>query len=257
MKTKFTLLILAFVAITSYSQGQDQVITLQGDTLTGDVSISFSNKLAQIVTLKNGKDKNHLKAYEIKSLLKGGETYHTIKIDGKYQLALLEKQGYLSLYKYVSNESSSSRGFTESILIKQDGPQRTVPNLGFKKQLGSFLDDCESVRLALNGKKYGKSDLHQIIDDYNLCISEKTALLNSGKPQINLNPGKSNNVEALMNAIKDNNDIEDKESILEMLDDLDSKIKKGATIPGYLKSALQNSLKNYQELTDQLNKILE
>lgn len=245
------------LSFSVFSQNNDHIITLKGDTLIGKISISTTDKAVQRVTVKNGKDKKHFKAYELKGITKGNNVYHTIKISNKYQLGMLVKDGYLSLYKYVNSESSSSNEFSESILIKKDGAQMEVPNLGFRKQLGDFLGDCETVQVALTNKEYSKGDLLKLIDDYNTCIEEKTAQMNSTKPAINLNPEKSKLITSLISEINNNDSLEDRVSILEMLNDLDTKVKTGATIPGYLKNALRDSLKSHSELTKQLNEILE
>ena len=256
--TKYIIVsLLTIYSLTAFAQGEDQVITTKGETLTGKVTISTFNSSAQVVTLKNGKDKKHFKVYEVKEVTKGGDVYYTLKIHGKYQLGLLKKEGYLSLYQHVSSEPNASNEFSESIFIKKDGAQLSVPNLGFKKQLGNFLSDCESVQQGLADNNYSRNNLGQIIDDYNACIMEKTKLLQSGKPTINLDPEKTELITSLISDISKSETLEDKESVLEMLNDLDTKIKKGAAIPGYLKTALRTSLKKDNQLSEQLSKILE
>ena len=136
----FSLIILTLVALSVFSQS-DKVITLQGDTLTGKAHISTNTNLVQAITLKKGKDKWYFKAYEVKSVLMDEETFHTLKVEDKYQLGLLQKEGYLSLYRYMGSEETSSREFDTSILIKRDGTQLIVPNLGFKKHVSKYLEE--------------------------------------------------------------------------------------------------------------------
>ncbi len=177
MARAFFLFILILASFTGYSQA-DQVITLQGDTLTGKALVSTGSSNNQTIILKNGKNKRRFNVYEIKSMLRDDKEYHTIKINNKYQLGLLKKAGYLSLYEFTDYEEISSREYSSSILIKMDGTQLIIPNLGFKKQLNKFLSDCEAVKLAFAEKAYKQSDLEKIIDDYNNCIAENTAIFN-------------------------------------------------------------------------------
>jgi len=100
MKHVVVLIIFLIISISGYSQ-KDQVITLQGDTLTGKVSFTTNRNQTQTIYVKNGKEKLQFKVFEISSLLKGKNIYHTIKLNGEYQLALLKKEGYLSLYWFM------------------------------------------------------------------------------------------------------------------------------------------------------------
>lgn len=243
-------------AFATYSQS-DQVITLQGDTLSGKVTISTNDHSVQSITLKMGKDKMRFKVYEIKSLIKEEEIYNTIKINGTYQLGLLKKEGYLSLYKFMDIEETSSREFSSSVLIKLDGTQLIVPNLGFKKRLEKYLGDCDVVKIRFSENAYKKSDLEKIVDDYNSCIEKNTARLNDEKPAIINNPEKVLKIGALIIDIKEDGSLPDIDSVLEMLSDVSSKLKEDAKIPSYLISALHSSLINHPEFTNQLNSILE
>ncbi len=56
-----------------------------------------------------------------------------------------------------------------------------------------------------------------------------------------------------MEDIKKDGALPDMDSVLEMLNDLSSKLKKGDKIPTYLKSALQSSMHSNAEFTKQLN----
>lgn len=248
-------IIILTISLPTFSQ-TDQVITLQGDTLSGKASISTTNNI-QNITLKMGKDKMRFKVYEIKSLIKEEEIYNTIKINGTYQLGLLKKEGYLSLYKFMDSEETSSREFSSSVLLKLDGTQLIVPNLGFKKRLEKYLGDCDVVKIGFSEDAYKKSDLEKMVDDYNGCIEKNTARLNDERTTIINNPEKVLKIEALINDIKEDGSLPGIDSVLEMLSDLSSKLKEDAKIPSYLKSALHSSFINNPEFTNQLNSILE
>lgn len=252
----FSLVILTLVTLTVFSQS-DKVITLQGDTLTGKAHISTNTNLVQAITLKKGKDKWYFKAYELKSVIIDEETFHTLKVEDKYQLGLLQKEGYLSWYKYMGSEETSSREFDTSILIKRDGTQLIVPNLGFKKQVSKYLEDCPTVSNKFLDKIYKKSDLDLIIEDYNSCIAENTEVLRTQQFNQALTQDKIKKVDTLAKAVRDDGSLTDQENVLEMLKELSIKVRSDSNIPSYLKDALRTSLKGNANFTKQINQILE
>lgn len=249
-------ILLLFISFTSYGQ-EDWLVTSKGDSLSGKISISSVDNGHQIITLKSGKNKSRFQAYEIRSLVNKEQVFHPLKINKVYQLGLLKKEGYLSLYLFMDSEESSSNEFATEILIRRDGTQLIVPNIGFKKRTKDFLADCDLVQETFENNGYKKNDLEQIVDDYNKCISAETTRLYLVKTAKNFDQEKTRMVEVLMEDIKKDGNIEEMESTLEMLADLESKIRKGEKIPAYLKTGLQSSLKNNQAFTDRLNQILE
>ena len=257
MKKRLLVALIISLTTLGFSQDIDQVITLKGDTISGKVIISTSDPVVQTISIKNDTGRNIFKVYEVKVVTKGDDIYRTIKIDGKYQLGLVVKEGYLSLYRYVSSDPSAQNDFTESILIKRDGDHRVVPKLGFRNQMKDFLGDCETVEQSLNDKMYGRGELIKLIEDYNKCLEEKTQAISRGETTTNLNPDKTLLIKTLISQIKSDQTIQDRESLLEMLHDLDFKLKRNNPIPNYLKSALEEAVKNNTGFTEQLNKILE
>lgn len=256
MKHTILLIIFSIISISGYSQ-KDQVITLQGDTLIGKVSFTTNSNQTQTIYIKNGKEKMQFKVYEIKSLVKGKNIYHTIKISDQYQLTLLKKEGYLSLYWFMDKFSSTPQQFSAAILIKADGAQLIVPNLGFKKQVGNFLIDCNSVSTAFAEDEYKKSDINTIIDDYNNCIDKNTDKLEMASLKSNLTNEKIDKINNLIRDIEKDGSLTDTESIVEMLNEVSAKIKEGDAIPNFLQNALSASLSTNTDFTNQLNQILD
>lgn len=253
----FFLFNLLLISSLAWSQ-TDMVITLKGDSLTGKASIVGNRGNAiQTIILKNGKNKVKFKVYEVKSLLKGDNIYHTRKINGKYQLGLLVKEGYLSIYKIMGSEATASNDFSDFVLLKLDGDQLVVPNILFKKYVNRFLGDCPTISKGFENGKYKKEDLDKIVDDYNNCIADNTKKANAKKPVVSLNSGKVKQIEELISAIKEEGNLPDIDTVLEMLNDLKGKIKEGAKVPGYLVNALQDSLKANVDFTEQLAQILK
>jgi len=253
----FVFLALILASFSAFSQS-DVVITLKGDTLKGKTSITSNRGSAiQTIILKNEKDKMKFKAYEIKFLLKGGEVYHTLKINGKYQLGLLIKDGYLSIYKVMGSESTASNEFSYAVLVKKGGSQLKVPNIGFKKYVSHFLNDCATVIKGFENDMYKKSDLEKIVDDYNGCINKNTRAIHNKTTTVSFDPYKVEQIEGLIKIIKEDGSLPELDSVLEMLNDLKSKIKGGTKVPSYLKNALRTSLKVNETYAKQLNQILE
>lgn len=251
-----SIIVLTIVSIPAFSQS-DSVITLQGDTLSGNAIISANNNMVQTITLKKDKKKVHFKAYEVKSLIMDEKIYHTIKIQNLYQLGLLQKEGYLSWYKYMDSQETSSRDFSASILIKRDGTHLIVPNLGLKKQLKKYLGDCNIVSEKISESAYKRSELGKIVDDYNKCIDENTLKINAQKTKKNLITDKSKEIDILITSIKEDGSLDDLRNTIEMLTDLRKKYNEGSTIPSYLKAALRASLESNSDFTEQLSQILE
>ncbi|MCF6352212.1 MAG: hypothetical protein L3J06_04290 [Cyclobacteriaceae bacterium] len=257
MTKLFYSFILLFSSTITLAQS-DIVITLKGDTLAGKAFISTNKGDAvQIITIKKGKEKIKFKAYEIKLLIKDGETFHPVKISNKYQLGLLVKEGYLSLYKIMDDEANSSASFSTLVLIKKDGTTLTVPNLAFKKYVRNFLNDCDVIVKGFANNAYKKSDLKKIVDAYNNCIAENTVEVNKRKVEVNNSPQEVEQIKVLITAIKKDGNLADLEVVIEMLDDLKDKLDEGRSVPAYLKTALQNSLKKNAIYSDSLAKILK
>ena len=249
--------ILVFVSLSIEVLAQDdQVITVKGDTLVGKVNVFSGNYGAETILLKKGKEKTTFKVSQVKSLIKKGEVYHTIKVNSAYQMGKLVKEGYLSLYYFTSKENNSSQPFSSLVLIKMDGGQQIVPNIGFKKQIQEFLDDCKVVEANFDADAYKKSDLEKIIDDYNECIAANTEKLNNQLETGNQNLEKAEQISLLIAEIQKDGTLENIDTVVEMLNDLLEKTKNNANVPSYLESALRESLQLNSSYAEKINRIL-
>jgi len=247
--------LLVLASFSSFAQ-TDQVITLKGDTLLGKVSFSDGKSYVQTITIKKEKGKSHFKVFEVKSLVINGDFYKTIKIYGKYQLGLVIKEGYLSMYKILDIEVSTSNEYATSVLIKLDGSMLIVPNIGFRKYMATFLEDCDVVVNGFVNKEYKKSEVEKIVDDYNNCMIKNTKIINSEQAEAGIRLKKIEQIDILIKAINQDGGILESSTVIEMLNDLKSKIKEGTKVPSYLENALRESLKEHEKFTEQLNQIL-
>ncbi len=83
--------------------------------------------------------------------------------------------GYLSLNAF--NQANQSQ-WDGRYLTKMDGTGLEVPNLTFKKTLGSFLSDCGDIKKRREDGELGRGDLEKIVSLYNTCLQNKTDAAN-------------------------------------------------------------------------------
>ena len=83
----------------------------------------------------------------------------------------LLQPGYLSLYAYQPEDQTRFDGL---FLKKMDGESMVVPNLGFKKYISRFLEDCPQVAQKVKDGELGKKELTELVDAYNGCIDRRT-----------------------------------------------------------------------------------
>lgn len=250
---RMILLVLAisvFNSHLSYSQGEDYVVTLKGDTIKGKLILHIRT-LQQSATLKTAEKKHVYKVYQLLGAGKAdGTIYHTKKILGVYQFAQLVKPGYLSYYLYTGDETTS-QPFSLQVLIKSDGTEKTFSSLVFKKRVGDFLSDCETVKENFDNDLYTRKDLDQLIGDYNDCIAEQTLV--RSKP---VDHDKMAILKSLQQAVETEKSVKDKKGVLEMLTDVEGKLNNNQPIPGYLVDALRKRLEGHPELMKSLEALL-
>lgn len=256
MKYLLSVLIVGFLSFTTIAQKTYLVVTTQGDTLMGKVNLFVSQKNVHMVSVKSKEGKQTFKVYQVKSIVYNDDTYHTVKIDNTYQFAKLIKSGYLSLYEYVDYQSGSTT-FNSSILIKNTGESMPVPNLTFKKGLSDFLKDCELVIQKITAKAYKKSDLHLIIDDYNQCITNKTNATMAFAEKTSELVTRSGHIDQIIDKLNSLNSFKNKDELVEMLNDVKTKILNGEKIPSYLSKTLKSEFASNNDLLELLSKASE
>jgi hypothetical protein len=152
--------------------GQDFIVTIQGDTLVGDVKALTYGPDKKVQITEAGKKKVVYPFYKVKSFTVDDEVFQPVKGPQGYTFMKLLKAGYLSLYSFQSNNQNLYDG---QFLLKMDGDGIEVPNITFKKGMKRFLDDCPTVTDKIESDLLNKKDLVQIIDEYNACITNAAA----------------------------------------------------------------------------------
>lgn len=252
MKKKLMLQLLTIIFLIlgyTLASGQDYVVTLKGDTLSGKVKYfggnSNANKYIRLLS-PEGKKTNY-KVLETKAFRIDNEVFHTLKLWNNYTFMKLVSAGYLNLYYYqVENQTTWDGRF----LFKKDGAGLDVPNLGFKKKLSQFLGDCPDVRSKIESGDFGRSDLDKIVDAYNACFNrndnQKSILLSAEQSWIELDKA----VTALP-------EFDKKNDALEMIREIQRKVSHNETIPSFLIAGIKDALKDQSAVAEKLTIALE
>lgn len=247
-------LIFAFIFIlsTSLTFGQgDYVITTSGDSLTGKVNLLLPGKFHEEVMIKDGKNKQRLKSYQVTRLVTKGQEYHTVKLGNIYKFMLIDKKGYVSIYRFRTADSFE---FSSQYLAKTGGKGVEVPNFTFKKLIGEFVSDCPDVEEKINDKTYKRGDLEKIVDEYNSCIAAgEVYSYNQRQKQIE----SADEVALIDQIVEKLKGADSNNELITLLGDIKAKLNSGNDIPKYLKSALKDQTKDMAEIKEEVKKLLE
>lgn len=246
------LILIEFAALAQ----TDYLITLKSDTIKGDLRIMSYDQLDRVQVSNNGK-KEMFTALHILTLNKSNEFYKPVQIDKSIKLMKIMKTGYLSLYSFRLDNQTTYDG---RYLVKLNGEVMEMPNLGFKKIMASFLEDCSELSEKLKKGDLRKGDTDEIIDEYNVCLSKEksgfTVVPQSvSTPQALAATNQKEAIQNLMNKIKELN-FATKEDALDILRDIESKVNRNDTVSNYLIEGLQSTLKDQPTLSEDLNKLV-
>lgn len=230
--------------------------------MTGDVQLLSNSDGMPYAIVKNGKDKETVKLFDIQNIsMPEFGLIKPMKIGEQYRFALLVSEDYLSVYKYSSSNRMDDFGMIA--LQKFGGSAFDLPGImGFRKLMADYLSDCKEVSDKIEEKEFKRGDIDQIVADYNGCIALKNSIqqetvsyYKATAPKISETKGALLlDFEKLLKASKQ---VEEKDVVSEMFSDLSSKIKKGEKVPEYLINAIKDAIKNDQKLVELMNKIIE
>ena len=198
------------------------------------------------VQIKHDKKKERYTPIKVRRIKRKDKEYVPIKLDGKYQFALVMSEGYVSHYQYVNPESDGYEDFALTVLVKNHGTTQQISNLFFLKAVKEFLYDCEPLMEKIDTKEFGAKDLDKILQYYNLWIESNGQSVKAKKEPENLDL-----VVALMNLIEkvqEDQQLSKDDELMEMLIDVKSKLTEGKAIPKYLSGAIQEALKSNEGL---------
>jgi hypothetical protein len=239
---KFTivhiLLFLLMMLVYQCANAQDYVVTTRGDSLTGETRPLFFGPEKKVQLVGENKEKTTFSLFEVRAFSTQGEIYHPVKGEKGYVFMKLIQPGYLSLYAFQMEDQTRFDGL---MLKKMDGATLLVPNLGFKKYLGNFLDDCPEVSAKVREGEFGKKDLKEMINAYNGCIANRT--VDHGKAIVNqrIETEKSSAWASLEEKVR-GKDFSEKDNALDMIAEVRKKIQRQESIPNFLLEGLKKSL---------------
>ncbi|MGC4020843.1 MAG: hypothetical protein QM734_02315 [Cyclobacteriaceae bacterium] len=227
----------SFVFVCAHSQSGYAILTNR-DSISGEVKILYDDHLDHVQITANNKKGNY-SALQIKRLVIGGEEFNPVKYELSFKFMKVLKRGYLTLYAFKPKGVYAWEGL---FLYKKDGSSIEVPNLGFKKFISKFVEDCAGVKAKVEKGELGKRDLDAIVDQYNLCIQERSGKME--KPLTSENPITNETTDAVKKLISkiEKEDFSGKNDALNVLNDIYTKAAKNEKIPNYLTDALKTYL---------------
>lgn len=235
--TCFFPLLLLFVIRPATAQ--DYIVTNLGDSLTGEVKPLLYGSEKRVQFTDADGEKSTFTIFEVREFSYEGDVFHPVKGDNGYVFMKLLQPGYLSLYAY---QPENQTRFDGRFLRKLDGESMVVPNLGFKKYLSRFMEDCPEVAARIEAGEFSKRNLDELIDSYNTCVIERTASQQQAMAGKEAQYNKISPWIALEDDVRERN-FSEKATALEMIAEVKKKILRQEHIPNFLLEGLRNSLK--------------
>lgn len=247
------LMIILFVAGYMAGSAQDYVVTIKGDTLQGKVKYfngtgvryaGANSKYIQLIP-HEGK-KRTFQVLDAIAFKMNDEIYYTIKFQEGYSFMKVLHPGYLTLYAYQLENQTTWDG---RYFVKRDGSMIDVPNLGFKKRVAQYLADCPDVVKKIEAGDLGRSNLKELVEEYNACVHQKTY------PKVEKSPAQIawSNLET---SVKNLSDFDKKKDALEMIHEVRTKLTKNENIPSFLVNGIKDALKDQSSIQETLNTAL-
>jgi hypothetical protein len=244
-------LIFIFLPLLAWAQ-TDYVVKVSGDTLKGTVKLLPYDQIERVQIISGG-SKTIFTALQVRAAGKDNNVFKGVKYDNSVRFMKVIKSGYLSLYAFNTEHQNS---WNDLFLTKLDGTGMEVPNLSFKKTLGKYLSDCPNVKNRIDAGDLTKRDLDRIVDLYNACLQTRTEAANSKTvdPAM-IDSEKVLAVNNLMTKVEAENFVTKKDA-LDVLKDIQSKVKKNEPVPNYLLEGLKSYLLETPSLSKDLESLL-
>jgi hypothetical protein len=233
------LFLLLFLIAYQCAQAQGYILTHRGDSLQGEIKPFVFGPDKRVQVVSSDKKKQTFTLFEVREFGYKGDKYHPVKLEEKYTFMKLLKSGYLSLYGYQLENQAT---FDGRFLLKRDGKSLDVPNLGFRKLIARFLEDCSDLSQKIDNGDFGKKDLDAIVDQYNQCVNNRTVdhtaiVAESAEQREKISPWND-----LENKVKAKSDFAEKENALEMIADIKARISRNEKVPNFVIEGLKSSL---------------
>ncbi|HMJ67320.1 MAG TPA: hypothetical protein VK508_00410 [Cyclobacteriaceae bacterium] len=250
---KHALTVAALLFLTA-SYGQDFLVTTKNDTLRGEVRI-MSYDLMDRVQMVQGKKKTTFTAVQVRQAYMASELYAPVKYDNTIRMMKVIRSGFLSLYAFrLANQVS----YDGRLLVKMGSPPQEVPNIGFKRYVGSIVEDCPEVGDKVKSGDLDRGNVEELVDSYNLCVATiqekrfQSVTQNVTNPTIDF----IDELKTRVNA----SDLATKTEVNDLLNSITDKVKRKEPVPSYMKEGLKGYLSqrtDFKEDADQLILLLD
>lgn len=236
---------------TCLASQTDYLISTRGDTLRGQINFQWFGKIEQ-ATVKGAK-KETLPASQVRIIFRKGNTFKPVQHDGSIRFMQILSDGYLSLLGF---QPDGTLNYDGRLLQKRDGSRIEVPTIGFKKQMANFLKDNEVLAKKIQDGELDRKDLDKIIADYNGSIIGQFPVPSDKPTDQPAEISKAKMLNELLEEVTISN-LDTKQEALDIISDIDEKIKNKKTVPPYLINALKSNLKPNQALTNKFEAFLK
>jgi hypothetical protein len=249
-------LLLLIICLLAFHLGvgqSDYVVLTTGDTLRGKIKY-LNYGVEKKVQLATRDSKNVYSILQTSAFSLEDEMYHPVRTAQGYTFMKLLKPGYLSLYAFQLPNQMIWDG---RYLLKRDGTGQEVPNIGFKKVMIRFLNECEAVTAKIESGELSKGKLDEIMDTYNTWIisnSVSSTLAVQPSPEQSTKLSTWNQLET---DVRNIGALESRDDALEMIQEIKSKIGKGERIPNFLIEGLKEILNDHPSVQEMLKKALK
>lgn len=273
----FGLIVILFCLILTLSAQENQyVVKINGDTIYGKIMINpvRDNSRSMFFKAVDGSKSN------ISPL-----RYHYVYYNPKYQfrsvplynqklfMQVIREDEKLSLYNFVHQRDNNI--VTSKVLFNADGESVELSGLNFKNQMTSFIEDCPEILAKVGTKEFRYKNHEELVASYNLCESHTESVNPVVTEKVDDSPeGETGPISAPATLLKKDPQ-QDKLSILqsfreyagslrgfqftddvlELLTDLENRIRQNSEIPSYLWSSLDAMVEDHPELKMKAQKL--
>jgi len=228
------------------------LITNTGDSLAGEIKTLFYGNDPR-VQIKTTTSKNIYTILTTRKFVIGEDQYFPVRTVTGYKFMKLLSSGYVSLFSFQIDKQQTWDG---RYLVKADGQSMELPNIGFKKQMANFLDDCGTVSERIESGELNKRDLDSILYQYNTCVQVRTdEAIHSHKPTVVA--GKMEPWYQLEKLVNQGADFDGKANALEMIADIRVRLTRNEKVPNYIIEGLKAALAQQSGLEEALKKALD
>jgi hypothetical protein len=228
-------------------RAQDYLVTVKGDTMRGSVKILSYGLMDRVVVNVDGK-KTNFTAVQVRNLFYDSMKLMPVQRDNTIRFMRVLRSGYLTLYAFRLENQVTYDG---RLLAKMNGKQLEVPNIGFKRILADFVEDCESTSAKVKDGSFERGNLEPMVDDYNACVADQNKVSTSL-----IKPTPAMEALAELKTKVEGSSLEGKKDVVDMLNDIDRRLRLKESIPPYLTNGVKSSLADKTEFEVELNKFL-